>query len=93
MREKPMSNLDVNEIARSVQQRTLHVEVVSEVVHGRGRDSAEEKRDEVAGRVIPADAAMNDVMNLQAVRVVAQRAAVAITGVYGLSCLVRDGCG
>lgn len=49
MREKPMSNLDVNEIARSVQQRTLHVEVVSEVVHGRGRDSAEEKRDEVAG--------------------------------------------
>ena len=49
MREKPMSNLDVNEIARSVQQRTLHVEAVSEVVHGRGRDSAEEKRDEVAG--------------------------------------------
>ena len=51
------------------------------------------ERDEVAGRVIAAAAAMNDVMNLQAVRVVAQRAAVAITGIDGLSCLVRDGCG
>ena len=51
------------------------------------------ERDEVAGRVIAAAAAMNDVMNLQAVRVVAQRAAVAVTGIDGLSCLVRDGCG
>ena len=51
------------------------------------------ERDKVAGRVIAAAAAMNDVMNLQAVRVVAQRAAVAITGIDGLSCLVRDGCG
>ena len=59
----------------------------------RFRMAAPAERDEVAGRVIPADAAMNDVMNLQAVRVVAQRAAVAITGIDGLSCLVRDGCG
>ena len=49
MREKPMSNLDVNGIAHSVQQRALHVEVVGEVVHGRGRDSTEEEHDEVAG--------------------------------------------
>ena len=59
----------------------------------RFRMAAPAERDEVAGRVIPADAAMDDVMNLQAVRVVAQRAAVAIAGIDGLSCLVRDGCG
>lgn len=59
----------------------------------RFRMAAPAERDEVAGRVIAAAAAMNDVMNLQAVRVVAQRAAVAVTGIDGLPCLVRDGCG
>ena len=58
----------------------------------RFRVAAPAERDEVARRVITADAAMDDVMNLQAVRVVAQRAAVAVTGIDGLSCLVRDGC-
>lgn len=57
----------------------------------RFRMAAPAERDEVAGRVIAAAAAMDDVMNLQAVRVVAQRAAVAVTGIDGLSCLVRDG--
>ena len=47
MREKPMSNLDVNEIARSVQQRTLHVEVMGEVEEGREADCEQEIDSEV----------------------------------------------
>ena len=49
----------------------------------RFRMAAPAERYEVAGRVIAAAAAMNDVMNLQAVRVVAQRAAVAVPGETG----------
>ena len=55
--------------------------------------AAPAKRDEVARRVIPADAAMHDMMNLEAAHVVAQCAAEAVAGVDGLSRLVRDGCG
>ena len=49
--------------------------------------------DEVAGRIIPADASMNDVMNLKAAHVITERAAVAVTRIDCLARFVRDGCG
>lgn len=55
--------------------------------------AAPAERDEVVRRVIPASAAMHDMMDLQAAHVIAQRAAVAVAGVDGLSRLVWDGCG
>ena len=55
--------------------------------------AAPTKRDEVAGRIIPADASMNDVMNLKAAHVITERAALAVTRIDCLARFVRDGCG
>ena len=57
----------------------------------RFRMAAPAKRDEVARRIIPAAGTLDDMMDLQPPRIVAERAAVAVALVYALARLVRYG--
>ena len=55
------------------------------------RMAAPAKRDEVARRIIPAAGTLDDLMDLQPPRIVAERAAVAVALVDAFARLVRNG--